>query len=65
MEGTPALQCGVVLTLEPPIGHIQQINHQTEVGELDAKWVQEYGTVWRTKGVMGVSEMPISLPISI
>lgn len=48
-------RCGL-LKLGPPLGHSQQMNRQFEVGELDEKWVREYGTVWRLKGIMGVSE---------
>ena len=28
--------------------------HQTEVGELDFKWMAEYGATWRISGELGV-----------
>ncbi|KAM5532813.1 hypothetical protein V8D89_013532 [Ganoderma adspersum] len=44
------------------MGHSQQMNRQMEVGELDEKWVQEYGTVWRLKGIMGDDDLMVADP---
>ncbi|PIL24888.1 cytochrome P450 [Ganoderma sinense ZZ0214-1] len=44
------------------MGHLQQVNHQFEVGDLDGQWVREYGTVWRTKGIMGEDELVVADP---
>lgn len=36
------------------IGHEKEIHYQKEVGDLDFKWLRQYGTAWRVKGCMGV-----------
>ena len=37
------------------VGHNRETNRQLEVGDLTTKWMDQYGTVWRLKGCMGVS----------
>ncbi|KAM5531332.1 hypothetical protein V8D89_014461 [Ganoderma adspersum] len=44
------------------MGNTQQLNHQMEVGQLDEKFLREYGTVWRTKGIMGEDVLTIADP---
>ena len=38
----------------PVLGHPIEMMHQTEVGELDFKWMAEYGATWRISGELGV-----------
>lgn len=35
-------------------GHPVQMMRQNEVGELDFKWMAEYGATWRLSGELGV-----------
>lgn len=37
-------------------GHLRDVALQESVGDLDFKWMKEYGTAWRLKGPLGVRD---------
>lgn len=37
-------------------GNIRDIAYQENVGDLDWKWMNEYGTAWRLRGALGVRD---------
>ncbi|KAA1474631.1 cytochrome P450 [Dentipellis sp. KUC8613] len=44
------------------IGNENDIRYQGEVGDVDFKWMREYGSVWRVKGCMGENSLMIADP---
>ncbi|KAI8980581.1 cytochrome P450 [Trametes punicea] len=44
------------------VGHLEDLYHQKEAGELEKKWLEEYGSVWRIKGCLGEDELMIADP---
>lgn len=36
------------------LGNIRDFPYQENVGDLDFRWVREYGTTWRIGGILGV-----------
>ncbi|KAH9935136.1 PAH-inducible cytochrome P450 monooxygenase PC-PAH 1 [Epithele typhae] len=43
-------------------GHQPEISRQLEVGDLQKKWIAEYGLVWRMKGTMSENSLEIADP---
>lgn len=35
-------------------GHSEEINGQANVGDLERMWFEQYGSIWRLKGCLGV-----------
>lgn len=46
--------------IDVPLGNIREIPYQENVGDLDFRWVNEYGTAWRIGGTFGVRIRPNS-----
>ena len=42
-------------------GHEVALFRQEEAGSLEFQWMKEYGSTWRTRGVLGVSSA-LALP---
>ncbi|KAI0644565.1 PAH-inducible cytochrome P450 monooxygenase PC-PAH 4 [Trametes meyenii] len=44
------------------IGHEYDLNRQTEVGDLEFKWLREYGPTWKISGLLGTDGLMTADP---
>ncbi|RPD64581.1 cytochrome P450 [Lentinus tigrinus ALCF2SS1-7] len=43
-------------------GHLEEWGHQSSVGDLEEKWWQEYGTIWKLKGCLNEDFLMVADP---